>query len=111
MLVQNNSSGMVRVGTKLAVTSGPGQFQYVDVGTNLECRLEARNSRLTLDTNVEFSGVETGPQVSPGGPSIRQVRSHTKSEVPLAVPTRLAMFDDPVTRHSYEIEVTATRIK
>ena len=111
ILVESGTSGQARVGTKPAISTSPGNFQYYDVGTNLDCRLEEQNSRVTLEVNAEFSGVETGPQMSSPGPSIRQVRSHTKSEITPGTPTRLAMLDDPVSRHSYEIEVTAIRIK
>ncbi len=60
----------VRVGTRIPVATGSEkgtlQFQYIDVGTNIDARAyQADDSRFDLNLNLERSWVEGG-EIAPG---------------------------------------------
>jgi len=111
--------GRVRVGRKVPVaTSGkPGGelatlIQYMDVGVNLDCALEEQDNTLLLETRLEISSVVTGGDLAaPGAPVTRQARTENAAVITPGKPTIIATLDDVDSTRSYQIEVTATRMK
>lgn len=110
--------GHVRVGRRVPVAMGeakPGanaQFTYMDVGLNLDCNLQEQGDGLLLETTVEMSSVVTGGELAaPGIPVTRQARASMVSVVNPGKPTVIGTLDDVDSTHSYQIEVTATRMK
>jgi len=63
MLVQSNRTGKLRIGSRVPVATGGDkgglQFQYIDVGTNLDClATPAPESKYQLRLSLERSWVE-----------------------------------------------------
>ncbi|HXZ70657.1 MAG TPA: hypothetical protein VEH31_07285, partial [Streptosporangiaceae bacterium] len=111
-------SGHVRVGRRVPVAvagtaAGPNpQYTYMDVGLNLDCNLQEQADGLLLQTMVEMSSVVTGGELAaPGVPVTRQARASMASLLTLGKPTVIGTLDDVDSTHTYQIEVTATRMK
>jgi Bacterial type II and III secretion system protein len=63
MLIQANRTGKLRIGSRVPVATGGDkggmQFQYIDVGTNLDCSATpAQDGRYQLRLSLERSWVE-----------------------------------------------------
>jgi hypothetical protein len=110
--------GHVRVGRRVPVAvagtaGGPNpQFTYMDVGLNLDSNLQEQGDGLLLETTVEMSSVVTGGELAaPNVPVTRQARANMASLITPGKPTVIGTLDDVDSTHSYQIEVTATRMK
>ena len=110
--------GRVRVGRRVPVaTSGrptgePTSVQYMDVGVSLDCSLREDAGGLLLETSVEMSSVVTGGELAvPGAPVTRQARSNMTSAITPGKPTIIGNLDDVDSTHSYQIEVTVTKLR
>jgi hypothetical protein len=83
-------------------------FQYRDIGTSIDCKLEERATGLVLYASVDLSSVD--PSAPEGDPTIRQMRAEVKAAIPLGKAIRLATLDDVAVKRTYEVEVTATKM-
>jgi hypothetical protein len=108
----------VRVGRRVPVpvAAKPGgeplNFQYMDVGMSLDCALREDDGGLVLETSVEMSSVVTGGELAAqGAPVTRQARANMVSLLTPGKPTIIGTLDDVDSTRSYQIEVTATRMK
>ena len=113
MLVEDGSYGRIRVGNRVPYQASEKQFQYQDVGMNIDCRPHGREDSVALEWSLESSSVvaqeQTGGVTS--NPVFRQQRTNDTSVVTPGKPTLVASMDDVVTNRRYEIEVTATKVK
>ena len=100
-------SSRMRAGSRLPVRDNEGKTNYMDVGVNLDTRLEDVPEGLALEVNAEISSVGNDTSASGAAPVIRQVRTNALAVVPVNKPTRLFTIDDPSSRHRFELEVTA----
>ena len=114
----SNRWGRVRVGRRVPVATGATttspvqQIQYMDVGMNLDCGLQETDDVLLLETRLEVSSVVTGGELAaPGAPVTRQARTEMVSVLTPGKPTVIGTLDDVDSTRSYQIEVTATRMK
>jgi hypothetical protein len=121
----DSSMGLFRVGSRVPVATGsiqPGgsgtqalvntQFQYIDVGVNIDCRLWGADDDLTLSSNVEVSGMSTPREI--GGvsqPVIRQTRSNLQGAITAGKPTMIASLDQVDSARRMEVSVIATKLK
>ena len=110
--------GQVRVGRRVPVavgvtgSSATQQIQYMEVGMNLDCALREEDGSLLLESRVEMSSVVTGGDLAaPGAPVTRQARANMVSVLTPGKPTIIGTLDDVDSNRSYQIEVTATRMK
>jgi hypothetical protein len=112
MLVEEGGSGNVRIGTKIPYAVNPNQFQYADIGVNLDCKLHERGSSIALNVNVEISDtlVPTDPKTPPGQPIINQFRSGVSTVVQPGKPTVILSLDGANGNHKYEVEATVNRV-
>ena len=111
MLLRNFSKGVIRIGNKVPVQTAPGNnYTYVDIGLNLDCRLQETDRRIGLHAEVEMSNIsQDGESKLTGQPIIRQIKSTGDAILAPGKPTVVATLDDPATKRHYEIEVTATK--
>src|SRR4051794_30481281 len=81
-----NSRANIRSGAKVpyATTTGPNptQWNYADIGVNIDCRLLERDGRLMMNSTFDISSVSPNSQNSPT-PIISQVRTETGTVVTL----------------------------
>jgi hypothetical protein len=113
MLVDEDVWGRIRVASRVPVATGKEQFQYVDVGVNIDCRIRERESHLLLEATIEISSFVSPeqPAAVPSSPVMRTVRSQISAAIPPGKPTLISTADDTATKHRYEVEVTAAKVK
>lgn len=106
LLVQPNSWGKIMAGNKVPYMTEKDKFNYAEVGVNIECRLQERNTRLLVSGKFELSSTVSGGNP----PQIHSFRSDMTGPVEPGKPTRLVAIDDPTADRHYEIEVVATKM-
>jgi hypothetical protein len=112
MVVAEGDQGMIRVGNKVPYQTGEKQYQYHDVGMNIDCRPRDRESGIELNVGVEVSSVVPQGEAAPTfNPVFRSQSTRVFPIVTPGKPTVVASMDDVVTNRRYEIEVTATKVK
>ncbi len=89
------------------------QIQYLDFGVNIDCRLDEQDGGVRLIATVESSSASwpapDSAHTPPGLPIITQMRSEISTSVHVGKPTMVSSMDDPATKHTFQIDVTATR--
>jgi hypothetical protein len=116
----DGSYGQLRAGTRIpiatGVTSGATtntQFQYIDVGVNIDTRVQQDANGVWIFSGAEISSTApTEAGTTPAaGPMIRQAKNN--SIVPFTAGKSILVFsaDDPTSTHRFELSVTATQLK
>src|SRR5579864_1445559 len=108
----------IKIGTRVPVVSESlsnkpevSQFQYLDVGTNINCRLEERGDQLALEVHADFSNIaSTSEQHSPQ-PIIRQIKISGSTLAEAGKPVAIGAVDDPNSNRTFQLEATVTRLK
>jgi hypothetical protein len=116
MVIDPRESGKLRIGQKVPILIKDGERTYTDVGKNIDCNVLSENEHsVNVRLAVEFSDIltdEHGTQQSAhGDPVIQRVSLESHVTLELGTPTIVGNFQDPVTRRSFQIEVTANRAK
>lgn len=114
----------LRVPIETSSSAGAGkQFQYMDVGTNLDGRAErVEDGRFSLKLNVEKSSLYTpgtaekpgslgGNEILAGQPIVQSFRSQVNLLVRDGQTIQSTVAADPVTGHVLKVEVTMNVIK
>ena len=108
----------IRIGTKVPVESKQGEFQYLDVGMNIRCRLTDRSDMTSLGENISlkvsadltnFAVPEQQQQTM--HPAIRQMRMEASTVAVLGKSMVVGIVDDPNSKHQYQLDVTVTKLK
>lgn len=105
--------GQLRVGSRIPVATGAGnnsQFQYVDVGLNVDSRVQERDNDLAFDWRLNLSSA-AADQNPTGQPVIRNVSSNGQTLVNVGKPAVMTSVDDMNSTHKFVFEVTATKLK
>ena len=104
-----NSS--IRTGNRVPVSSGGGgQWQYIDVGTNIDCRSAKEvPSGLALNVTADISGAAT--EQGAANPVIRQTKWGSDVVVALRKATVIFASDDPSSKRQMQLELTAAPIQ
>ena len=128
--VEPHVTGRLRAGSRVPVQSGSAspekgaekgaEFQYLDVGQNIDCTVGSESEHTVgLSISVEISNVtprekagsdNAAPYIQ-GQPTIQQVKTEARATVELGKPTIIISSDDPSSNHTFQIEVTATRVR
>jgi hypothetical protein len=120
LILTGNAKGTLHAGTRVPVSnsdpSKPGtSFSYFDVGQRIDGQVIGETERtISLRQFIEFNNFALPEQASGGTylpPMIRTFNSDTTSTVDLGKPTIISILDDPSSKHTFQIEVTATRLK
>jgi hypothetical protein len=102
----------MRTGSKVPVPTGtsggnPTQFQYIDVGVNIDCRAAKEiDGSLAISVTAEISNAAA----SSNPPLIRQTKWSSNVIVPIGKPTVIFSSDDVTTKGQMQLELTATAI-
>ncbi|MGH9627454.1 MAG: hypothetical protein ACRD7E_03700 [Bryobacteraceae bacterium] len=116
MIVSTASGGppaSMRTGNRLPIQAG-GNFQYFDVGVNIDCReVRELENRLSLTINADISSVVTGPESTETttAPVVRNTRWASGVIVPIKKPTIIFSSDDATSKRKMQLELTATPIQ
>lgn len=90
------------------------QYQYVDIGVSIDCRVVERGGYLELNAVVDSSVIEgadahsaTYPSI---GPVIGQMKSDIRSLVRPGIATMVSSMEDPASKRRFQLDVTATKV-
>ncbi len=99
-------SSRMRAGSRFPVRDAD-KTNYIDVGVNIDNRLEEVPEGLAMDVTAEISSAGTEAATSGGAPVIRQLRTNAEAVATPNKPIILFTIDDPASHHRFELEVTA----
>lgn len=105
-----DDSNEIKIGTRVPVESGQGQYQYIDVGTNIWCRIGERSDGIPLSVKAEISNFAI-PDHESGHPVIRQLKINASTLALLGKPMIVGSVDDPNSKRQFQLEVTVTKLK
>lgn len=93
--------------------SGTPQYQYLDVGVNIDCQSPREvEGQLALTVSADVSNLAPGQTAGNGPlPLLRQNKWSSDVILPLRKPTVLFSSDDPTSTHKMQVELTATPIR
>lgn len=112
MTIADRERGEVKVGARVPVPTSETTGQYMDVGTNIQCKVVGATDFTLLETSIEISSFAL-PEQSPGRtqPIVRQMHTSMAAVVPNGKQTIIGVMDDVNSTKRYEIAVTATKLK
>jgi type II secretory pathway component GspD/PulD (secretin) len=113
LLAKGHEVSRLRIGSRLPIHGNDKEI-YIDVGKNIDCRIwtESEHS-MGLRLTVEVSGVAEHGAAEPerSDPVIQQSKIETSSLLELGKPVMVSSFYDSSSKHTVQIEVTATHAK
>jgi hypothetical protein len=104
----------IKIGTRVPVETGQDQFQYLDVGTSIWCRIGERSDGVPLSVRAEISNFAPIPgqdAVHSTRPVIRQFKINASTLALLGKPTVVGSVDDPNSKRQFQLEVTVTKLR
>ncbi len=114
----------IKIGSRVPVTtfvnnkdSGPGtQYQYIDVGTNINAQLRPipNSDEEELVVRSEISSLDPSPEGGSWpnvGPVIRQIKITGSTILVEGKPLMVGSMDDPTSKREFELEVTVTKLR
>jgi hypothetical protein len=105
-----DDSNEIKIGTRVPVESGQGQYQYMDVGTSIWCRIGERPDGIPVSVKAEISNFAI-PDHESGHPVIRQLKINASTLALLGKPMIIGSVDDPNSKRQFQLEVTVTKLK
>jgi hypothetical protein len=112
LMLDSSGKGTMRSGARVPYASGPQQWQFVDVGVNIDCRVRHAGAKLGLSADLEVSTFVPGkPSEAPGGqPVTQQLRLSTSTTLTPGKPSTIVAVDDPATGRKVTIDATVTKL-
>jgi hypothetical protein len=116
MLIDPNSKGTFRAGNKvpyLTTPPAPGQaaqYNYADIGVNIDARLQERSGKVYLSADLDVSSVLQQDKGTVPNPTIASIRVSVNTRMIAGKPVLVASVDDPVTKRKFDVEATVTKI-
>jgi 3D (Asp-Asp-Asp) domain-containing protein len=112
MNLNADDSNEIKIGTRVPVESKQGEFNYLDVGTSIWCRLEERANGLPVSVRAEISNFAMPDQQGQTGrPVLRQLSIKASTVAQLGKPMVVGSVDDPNSKRQFQLEVTVTRLR
>jgi hypothetical protein len=116
MLIAANGKGTFRVGNRVpfaTVGMPPGQYQYYDVGVNIDCRLGESNGKVDINADIDVSNIvehEKGAAAIPPSPTVASIRLSVGTILDLGKPALVASINDPVIMRRFDVEATVMKV-
>lgn len=119
VLAKTHSWNKIRIGTRLPVLSAPNntipnmppQFQYIDLGINIDCFIEEQDGMVLLNATVDVSGMAPERDEQTHAPIIRQMKTELRTVLAPGKPTIVNTNDDPLGKTRFQLEATVTKAK
>jgi hypothetical protein len=107
-----NEGNEIKIGTRVPVQTKDGEFQYLDIGTNIFARLGETRGQTELVVRAEISNFATAEH-DPRDmhPVIRQMKIGGSTLLPVAKTIVIGSADDPSSKRQFQLEVTVTKMK
>jgi len=120
LLVNGARRATMNVGNRVAYpTGGSGgvgqsntQFQYYDVGVNIDCTVEERGGKYMMHADLNLSTMVPPDKPAAGnlGPTVSQIKINMDTTIAPGKPTVVASFDDPTSSRKFDVDVTLTKM-
>ena len=107
----------IKIGSRVPAEFKSGEFQYLDVGTSIWCRLRDRKdvSWLTNDVLLNIRSEISNFAVPDGGqssrPIVRQLKIDASTIATVGKPMIVGSVDDQNSKRQFQLEVTVSRLK
>jgi hypothetical protein len=102
----------VKIGTRVPVEAKQGEFQYIDVGTKIWCRLDERDNDLVLNVRSDISNFAVADQQNTHVmPLLRQMTINASTVAIAGKTVVVGSVEDPSSKRQFSLEVTANRIR
>lgn len=118
MDLKSPDSNEIKIGTRVPVDTKEGEFQYLDVGTNVWCRLQDQqdepslgNTSVMLKVRAELSNFAMPDETTSKRPTIRQMKMESSTIAVVGKPLVIATADDPNSKRQFQLEVTVTKLR
>lgn len=112
MNLNADDANEIKIGTRVPVEGKQGEFQYLDVGTNIWCRIGERANGLPLSVRAEISNFALpDEQRQTARPVLRQLSIKASTVAQLGKPMVVGSVDDPNSKRQFQLEVTVTKLK
>jgi hypothetical protein len=114
MNLNAEDSNEIKIGTRVPVEAKQGEFQYLDVGTSIWCRIGERANGLAISVRAEISNFALPmPEEQEHGnrPVLRQLSIKASTVAQLGKPIVIGSVDDPNSKRQFQLEVTVTKLK
>jgi|WetSurMetagenome_2_1015567.scaffolds.fasta_scaffold567605_2 hypothetical protein len=85
-------------------------ISYRSVGVSINAGMIETDDSPRLDLLVEVSDA-VPPAKDSDSPVFRKVQLHCRALLPLGKPTTVGVVEDPASRHRFQVDVTATKLK
>jgi hypothetical protein len=111
--LNTNDSSEIRIGTRVPVESKEGEFQYLDVGTNIFARIgdERGQAELTVKAEISNFAVPEQSERPVSRPVLRQLKIGGTTLLPLGKPMIMGSVDDPNSKRQFQLEVTVVKLR
>ncbi len=118
MNLSTGDANEVKIGTRVPIEAKQGEFQYIDVGTSIWCRLRDRKdvawlgNDVLLNMRAEISNFAMPEQQSQNvRPVLRQLDINASTQAMMDKPLVVGSVDDPSSKKQFQLEVTVTKLK
>ena len=102
----------IKIGTRVPVESKQGEFNYLDVGTSIWCKIGERANGLPMSVRAEISNFampeQQGQQVRP---VLRQLSIKASTVAQLGKPMVVGSVDDTNSKRQFQLEVIVSKLK
>ena len=116
--LNSGEANEIKIGTRVPVDTKEGEFQYLDVGTSIWCRLRDRADIAWLANDVmlqvrsDLSNFAIPDQQAQSThPIIRQVKIDSSAIATVGKQMVVGSADDPNSKRQFQLEVMVTRLK
>jgi hypothetical protein len=112
-LTDDEPAKELKIGTRVPVDGEQGKFDYIDVGTSIFCRMDARPGSLSLQVKAEISNFAVADPAArgSGAPLIRQMTISGGTLVISDKRVTIGSVDDPNSKHQFQLEVTVAKLR
>jgi len=108
----------IKIGTRVPVEVKNSEIQYMDVGTNIWCRMRDRRDVTWLGNDVlinvrsEISNFAAPDQTGQTmRPIVRQMKIEASTIATIGKPMVVGVVDDPNSKRQFQLEVTVTKLR
>jgi hypothetical protein len=110
----------IKIGARVPVATGSGpngtslgQYQYMDIGTQIWAQLRDQGDDLVLLVRGEVSNLDmdAGDHASALPPVVRQIKINGDTLLVVGKPIVIGSADDPNSKRQFQLEVMVTKLK
>lgn len=110
--LNGDDANEIKIGTRVPVDAGHEQWQYLDVGTSIWCRVGERPDGVALAVRAEISNFAIPDQgTHESRPVVRQFKINASTLAVVGKPMVVGSVDDPNSKRQFQLEVTVTKLR